>query len=151
MYKAWLQPLHQVWYWSREGVKRYWADSTLGSKEWFDLDLWTCDLKINRNHLLISRNPCTMFGIDQVKGSKDFERTIQWAQKSGLTLIFQRVTWKLIGIIYLLGANPATSLVLIKRRVKKYWVDNTWSTDRRTDIPTDRQLQNNMPLFQWGH
>ena len=70
MYKAWLQPLHQVWYWSSEGVKRYWADNTLGSKEWFDLDLWTCDLKINRDHLLIEGNPCTKFGIDQVKGSK---------------------------------------------------------------------------------
>ena len=75
MYKAWLQPLHQVWYWSSEGVKRYWADNTLGSREWFDLDLWTCDLKINREHLLIEVNPCTKFGIDQVKGSNDIERT----------------------------------------------------------------------------
>ena len=41
--------------------------------EWFDLDLWTFDLKINRNHLLIEGNPCTKFGIDQVKGSKDIE------------------------------------------------------------------------------
>ena len=24
----WAQPLHQVWYWSNEGVKRYWADNT---------------------------------------------------------------------------------------------------------------------------
>ena len=35
------QPLHQVWYWSSEGVKRYWADNTVGWEEWFDLDLWT--------------------------------------------------------------------------------------------------------------
>ena len=75
MYKAWLQPLHQVWYWSSEGVKRYWADNTLGSREWFDLDLWTCDLKINRDHLLIEVNHCTKFGFDQVKGSKYIERT----------------------------------------------------------------------------
>ena len=33
------------------------------------------DPKINRDHLLIEGNPCTNFGIDQVKGSKDFERT----------------------------------------------------------------------------
>ena len=33
------------------------------------------DLKINRDHLLIEGNPCTNFGIDQVKGSKDIERT----------------------------------------------------------------------------
>ena len=50
------------------------------------LTLWTCDLKINRDHLLIEGNPCTKFGIDQVKGSKDIEQTTQWAEKSGLTL-----------------------------------------------------------------
>ena len=70
-----LLSLHQVWYWSSEGVKRYIADNTLGSIEWFDLDLWTCDLKNNRDHLLIEVNPCTKLGIDQVKGSNDIERT----------------------------------------------------------------------------
>ena len=50
-------------------------DNTLGSKKWFDLDLWTYDLKINRDHLLIEGNPCTIFGIDQMKGSKDIKRT----------------------------------------------------------------------------
>ena len=45
----------------------------MGSKEWFDLDLIhaICDLKINRDYLLIENSPCTKFGIDQVKGSKD--------------------------------------------------------------------------------
>ena len=33
-------------------------------------------------------NPCTKFGIDHVKGSKDIERTTHWARKSGLTLTF---------------------------------------------------------------
>ena len=47
----------------------------VGWEELFDHDLWTCDLKINRDHLLIECNPCTKFGIDQVKGSKDIERT----------------------------------------------------------------------------
>ena len=37
-------------------------------------------------------NPCTKFGIDQVKGSKDIEQTTHWAQKSGLTLTFEHVT-----------------------------------------------------------
>ena len=37
-----------------------------------------------------------------------------WAKQSGLTLIFEHVTWKSIGIIYLLGAIPAPSLVLMK-------------------------------------
>ena len=109
----WGQPLHQVWYWSSEGVRRYWADKTVGSKEWFDLDL-ICEVKINRDHLLVEGNPCTKFGIDQVKGSNDIERTRQWAQKSGLTMTFEQVTWKSIGIIYSLRATPAPSLVLIK-------------------------------------
>ena len=94
--------------------ERFWADNTLGSKEWFDFNLWTCDLKINRDHLLIGGKPCTKFGIDQVKGSKDIERTTHWAEKSGLTLTFDHVTWKSIGIIYSLRATPARSLVLIK-------------------------------------
>ena len=70
-----------------EGVKRYWADKTVGSKEWFDLDLWTCDLKINRDHLLMEGSPCTKSGIDQVKGSKDIK--ILSGQDSGL----KRVVW----------------------------------------------------------
>ena len=36
------------------------------------LNIWS--LKIKRDHLLIGCNPCTKFGIDQVKGSKDIER-----------------------------------------------------------------------------
>ena len=68
--------MHQVWYWSSEGVKTYWMDNTVGwEKCWFDFDLWTCDLKINRDHLLIEGNPCTNLSIDPVKGSKDIART----------------------------------------------------------------------------
>ena len=49
--------------------------SEVKNKEWFDLDLLTCDLEINRDHLLIEGNPCTKIGSNQVKGSKDIERT----------------------------------------------------------------------------
>ena len=59
----------------------------------FDLNIWTCDLKINRDHLLIGGNACTKYGVDQVKGSIDIERTTQWAEKSGLTLTFEHVNW----------------------------------------------------------
>ena len=38
------------------------------------------------------RNPCTKFGIDEVKGSKDIEQTTKWAQKEWLTLTFEYVT-----------------------------------------------------------
>ena len=80
------------------------------AQEWFDLDLWTGYLKIFRDHLLIESNPCTKFGIDQVKWSKDIEWTTQWAEKSSLTLTFEYVTWKSIGIIYSLRAVSYTHL-----------------------------------------
>ena len=51
-------------------IKWYWADNIVGREEWFDLDLWTCDLKINRDHLLIEGDPCTKFGIDKWRGQK---------------------------------------------------------------------------------
>ena len=149
-------------------VKRYWADNTVGWVKWFDLDLWTCDLKINRDHLLIQgnpctkfgidqvkgskdieqttqwakkrRNPCTKFGIDQVKGSKDIEQTTQWAEKSCLTLTFEHVTWKSIGIIYSLRATPAPSLVLIKWRGQKD-IERT-TCDLQTNWPTDIRTDN---------
>ena len=97
----------------------------MGSKEWFDLDLWTCYLKIYKDHLLIEGNPCTKFGIDQVKESKDIERTTQWAKKSDLTLTFEHVTWKSIGIIYSLGAPLHQVWYWSSERVKRYWADNT--------------------------
>ena len=99
----------RAWKLTSQGIKIYEEDNTLGSKEWF----------VNRDHLFIGCNPCTKFGINQVKGSKDIEWTTQWAQKSGLTLTFEHVTWKSIGIIYSLRATPAPSLVLIKWRDQK--------------------------------
>ena len=62
---------------SKQVIKglKYIKWTTHSAQEWFDLDLWICDLKINRNNLLIGCNPCTKFGIDQVKRSKDIERT----------------------------------------------------------------------------
>ena len=97
--------------------------------------------------------PFTKFGIDQVRGSKDIEQRTQWACKSGLILTFEHLTWKSIGIIYLLRATPAPSLVLIKWRGQKILSGQHLvyrPTDRPTDIPTDRQLQNNMPPSSRG-
>ena len=126
----------------------------LGWEEWFDLDLWSCDLKINRDHLLIEGNPCTKFGIDQVKRSKDIERTTHWARKSGLTLTFENVTWKSIGIIYSLRVTLAPSLVLIKWRGLKILsgqhLDYRLTDPHTTDQHTDQQLLNNMPPFSRG-
>ena len=76
-------------------------------------------LKINRDHLLIEGNPCTKFGIDQVKG-----QTILSGQHRGLRRVvwpwpLNMWPWKSIGIIYSLRATPAPSLVLIKWRSQK--------------------------------
>ena len=60
-----------------------------------------------------------IYGIDQVKGSKDIDRTTQPSDKSGLTLTFEHVTWKSIGIIYSLRDIPTPSMVLIKWRAQK--------------------------------
>ena len=65
-------------------------------------------LKINRDHLLIEGNPCTKFGIDQLKGSKDIERTTHWTEKSGLTLTFEHVTLKINRDHLLIQGNPCT-------------------------------------------
>ena len=69
-------------------------------------------------------NPCTKFGIDQVKGSKVIERTTHWPRKSGLTLTFEHLTWKSIGII--IEGNPTHQVwYWWSEGVKKYWADNT--------------------------
>ena len=126
-------------------------DNTVGWEEWFDLDLRTCDRKINWDHQLIEGNPCTNFGFDQVKGSKDIERTTQCAEKSGLTLTFEHVTWKSIGIIYSLRATPAPSLVLIKGRGQKT-LSEQHLVYRPTDRPTDRPTvaKQYVPFFKRG-
>ena len=65
-------------------------------------------MKINRDHLLIEGNPCTKFGIDQVKGSKDNDRTTHRAEKSGLTLTFEHVDLKINRDHKLIVGNPCT-------------------------------------------
>ena len=126
-----------------------------GLKRVVDLNLWTCDLKINRDHLLIVRNPCTKFGIDQVKGSKDIERTTHWAQEwfdldlwtCDLKPIWSSAHW----------AQPLHQVwYWSSEGVKRYWADNTWSTNRQTDRPTyrptDRQTaaKQYAPFFKGG-
>ena len=79
-----------------------------------------------------------------MKGSKDIERTTQWAEKSGLTLTFEHVTWKSIGIIYWLGATlHQVWYILIKWRGQKIL-----RGQHLVYRQTDRQLQNNMPFFK---
>ena len=46
----------------------------------FKLVTWK-SIGITVIHLLIEGNPCTKFGIEQLKGSKDIERTTQWVRR----------------------------------------------------------------------
>ena len=127
-------------------------DNTLGSEEYFDLYLWTCALKINRDHLLIDVNPCTKFGIDQVKGSKDIKRTTHWAEKSGLTLTLEHVTLQINRDHLLIDVNPCTNFGIDQVKGSKN-IEQTilgLQTDRPTYRLTDQQLHNNIPPFSRG-
>ena len=63
----------------------------------FDLDLWPCDLKINKDHLLSRGIHCTKFGNFQVILSRDF---LYKDQKFDLDLL----TWKSFGVFHSLRA-----------------------------------------------
>ena len=86
------------------------------------------------DYLLIGRNPCTKFGIDQVKGSKDIEETTHWAQNNGLTFNFENVTWNSIGIINSLGEPHIDVWYWSSEGVKRYWAHNTLSSKERFDL-----------------
>ena len=102
-----------------------------------------CDLTFTRVYLLCRSKTCPK----QVnKELKFIKWTTHWAQKRGLSLTFGHVTWKSIEIIYLLGATPAPSLVLIKWRGQKI-LSGQHMVYRPTDIPTDRPTVSK-PLFQ---
>ena len=82
------------------------------------LDHWTCDLKINRDHLLIGLNPCNKFGIDQVKGSKDIEQTTQWAKKTCFDFDLWTCDLKINRDHLLIESNPCTKFGIEAK--KKY-------------------------------
>ena len=67
-----------------------------------------CKIQVN---LLCRSKTCTK---QVTKGLKCIKWTTHWAKKSSLTLTFEHVTSKSIGIIYLLGVTPEPSLLLIK-------------------------------------
>ena len=101
-----------------KSISILWMTQKILSEQYIksNLDLWLCDLTFNRVYLLCRSKTCPK----QVsKGLKYLKWTTHWAQKSPLTLTFEHVPWKSIGIIYLLGATPAPSLVLIKWRDQK--------------------------------
>ena len=72
-----------------------------------------CKIQVN---LLFKCKTCTK---QITKGLKYIKWTTHWARKSSLTLTFEHVISKSIGIIYLLGVTPAPSLLLIKWKGSK--------------------------------
>ena len=63
-------------------------------------DLWPTDLKVNRDHLLTKDYLPTMFGASGAKHSWVISCT-RWSKLAWpLTLTFDLLTWKSIGIIY---------------------------------------------------
>ena len=127
----------------------------------FDPDLWPTDLKINRGHLLIKDYLPTKF---EASGAKHFWviSCTRWSKLAWpLTLTFDLLTWKSIGIIYLPRTIYLPSLKLLGQSILElsvaqgYGIPTYRPTDIPTDIPTDRhtdrQVQSNMPiLFQRG-
>ena len=110
----------------------------------FDLDLWSTDLTINRDHLLTKDYLPTKFEASGVKRYWVISCT-KWSKLAWpLTLAFDLLTWKWIGII----CSPRTiylpSLKLLGQSVIELSVAQgkglpTYRpTDQPTDIPTDR-------------
>ena len=125
----------------------------------FDLDLWPTDLKINRDHLLTKDYLPTKFEASGAKRSWVISCT-RWSKLAWpLTLTFDLLTWKSIGIIYWPRTIYLPSLKLLGKALLSYQLHKVKGyrhtdiqTDRPTDQPTDRQVQSNMPsFFKGGH
>ena len=83
----------------------------------FDLDLWPTDLNINRDHLLTKDYLPTKFEASGAKRSWVISCT-RWSKLAWpLTLTFDLLTWKSIGIIYSPRTIYLPSLKLLGRSV----------------------------------
>ena len=105
-----------------------------------DLDLWLTDLNINRDHLLTKDYLPTKFEASGAKRSWVISCT-RWSKLAWpLTLTFDLLTWKSIGIIYLPRTIYLPSLKLLGQSVLELsvaqdevnlhdlWLD-LWPTD----------------------
>ena len=108
-------------------------------------DLWPSDLKTNGDHLLTKDYIPTKFEASWAKRSRVISCT-RWSKLAWpLTLTFDRLTLKSIGIIYSPRTIYLASLKLLGQSVIELSVAQgegrpTYRpTDRRTDRPTDRQ------------
>ena len=83
----------------------------------YDLDLWPTDLKINRDHLLNKVYLPTKFEASGAKRSGVMSCT-RWSKLAWpMTLTFDLLTWKSIGIIYSTRSIYLPSLKLLGQSV----------------------------------
>ena len=106
----------------------------------FDLDLWPTDLNINRDHLLTKDYLPTKFEASGAKRSWVISCT-RWSKLAKpLTLTFDLLTWKSIGIIY----SPRTICLPSLKPLGQSVIELSDAqgkgipTYRHTDRPTDR-------------
>ena len=88
-----------------------------GVGDWYDLDLWPTDLNINRDHLLIKDFLPTKFEAFEAKRSWVISCTRYGRSTWPLTLTFDLLTWKSIGIIYLSLTIYLLSLKLVGQSI----------------------------------
>ena len=94
----------------------------------FDLDLWPTDLNINRDHLLTKDYLPTKFEASGAKRSWVISCT-RWSKLAWpLTLTFDLLTWKSIGIIYSPRTIYLPSLKLLGQSVLELSVAQGEST-----------------------
>ena len=117
----------------------------------FDLDLWPTDLKINRDHLLTKDFLPTKFEASGAKRSWVISCT-RWSKLAWpLTLTFDLLTWKSIGIIYSPRTIYLPSLKLLGQSVIELSVAQGFrDTDIQTDRPTDRCKAISPPFSKGG-
>ena len=117
-----------------------------GELTWHDLWPWPLTYwpVFNRGHLLIKDYPPTKFEASGAKRSWVISCT-RWSKLAWpLTLTFDLLTWKSIGIIYLPRTIYLPSLKLLGQIILElsvaqgYGIPTYRPTDIPTDIPTDR-------------
>ena len=107
-----------------------------GVGEWHDLWLWPTDLNINRDHLLIKDYLPTKFEAFEAKHSWVISCTRYGRSTWPLTLSFDLLTWKSIGIFYLYWTIYPPSLKLVGQSIVELSVaqgiedqHDLWPTD----------------------
>ena len=116
----------------------------------FDLDLWSIDLTINRDHLLIKDYLPTKFEAPGAKRCWVIRCTRFGRLTWSLTLTFDLLTWLSIGIIY---SSRTTYQVwsLWGKALLSYPLHKVWETDMTFDLdlwPTDPTINRDHLLIK---